>query len=157
MPGIGETAEGAALASLILVSATIVAAVAYYSAKRGFRIVLKRSALTIIGLVITYASVHYFQMARWRAGIAEEQCKKSTAPDGRYVVRVCSAGDAKVLRLWSADESTLLAERTFPRSSEPVPVWWEANRVLFDDQDPDVMGTIKLPPTLKDRLLAYLP
>ncbi|MDR5740305.1 MULTISPECIES: hypothetical protein [unclassified Caballeronia] len=160
MQGIGNYAVTRAIVALIFIAATIVIAVAYYSVKHGLRETVKRTLLAILLLVVATIVINYSLEARTRARIVTAKCAKSVSPTSRYVARTCYSGGRVVLRVLTADESSLLAERTFwSYGDDPARLYWEDGRLKYGDGDENGVhfSSITLPPNLKDRLLAHLP
>ena len=157
MLGMVAIVEAALLFWAVMFATGVTILIAVGSWKSGLRSVLKRSLSAVFVFVLMGAGLYHWRFIDARSGITDADCDKEAAPNRQYVAQVCYAGKANVLRLWSADGTTLLAERTFERSGDPVPLWWKSDRLEFDSHDQDEIGTIKLPPTLKDRLLARLP
>lgn len=159
MQGIANHAESAAIVSLMLLAITIVATVAYYSARHGRKTLLRRSLFAILTLLVISMAVSYLLAAQMRARISTSKCARSVSPDSQYVARTCYSGDRTVLRVLTKDESSLLAERTFAdHGDDPVKIFWQQDRLEYDDGNDGVhLSAINLPPTLLDRALANLP
>ena len=86
-----------------------------------------------------------------------ERCDRMASPDDQYMARVCYLGRQNVVQLLTKDETHLLAERTFSSYGELVSLFWKDGELQYDDGDTMHLATIRLPPTLYDRLLARLP
>jgi len=94
------------------------------------------------------------------------ECERSTSPDGKYIAERCllesvpGGGNSKYVgRLFDAKNGELLAELTL-RTPIPELLWgdYEGESVLFSRGDAlDNDGSIRIPPSKWDRLLAVRP
>lgn len=108
-------------------------------------------ALSIIVLLLDYSLDVSKRLSR------EPACKWNIVPNPEnlpYVARWCKlTKDTALLQLYAPGEKTLLAERMFIELDAPL-LWWTPDKLGYDVQ----MGhSIKLPPTLIDRVRARLP
>ncbi|CAG9167704.1 hypothetical protein LMG23992_00885 [Cupriavidus laharis] len=117
------------------------------------------AAATRCGLALgaMWTAIVYGSGALERAGA--HNCRRLPTPDAsaRYEAEYCYLSQHKVLvRVYSVRRNVLLAERTFANSG-PVGLRWDRGVLVFDPGAIDGKGTLILPPTLRDRLLARLP
>jgi hypothetical protein len=114
---------------------------------------------TIVSAFATFALVFagsYWKDARLRASITPADCDTAQSANGRFIAQTCYVGDKVILRLDELGNRHPLAERTYPRySDDPIRIYWKTAALLYEDGDD--IGTIGLPPSTLDRLLARLP
>ncbi|MDR5740533.1 MULTISPECIES: hypothetical protein [unclassified Caballeronia] len=158
MEGIANAAEAGLLSWSLAFAAGVTILVAAGSWRSGLRSMLMRGVLTALIFALIGTGLYQWRLAEIRSAIAASDCNKFSAPDRQYVLELCYAGDMNVIRLWSADQSSLLAERTFPDlTHEPMRTYWGKGKLEYESDNRYELEVIKLPPTLKDRLLARLP
>jgi len=98
----------------------------------------------------------YMNASRARLEATANACRAETSPDGKYTLNTCYAHKKVVLRLYARPGSTLLAERTCSNDVNVSPeVFWEPDEVGYLGCSDFV--TMKLPPSLLDKLLSTLP
>lgn len=118
---------------------------------------------TIVGVCVVAAFVSawsYWDGARLRSIVKPTDCDDAQSADGRYTARGCYLGSHTVLRLYEQPSQQLLAERTYRSyTDDAARLYWERDALRYErgDESGADLGTIHLPPSLYDRLLARLP
>ncbi len=151
----------AAVALLLLGLAAFRAVYYVMATPDGRRARARRMALVGAGRLLTlggiWTAIAYGHGATERAGA--HNCRRLPAVDAaaRYAAEYCYLGRERVLlRIYGPERDRLLARRTFT-SAGPVRLSWDGQAVVFDPAAPGKKGRLALPPTLGDRLLAWLP
>ncbi|PCE27431.1 hypothetical protein BWP39_02725 [Paraburkholderia acidicola] len=120
------------------------------------KVSVRRTIVGICALAALASAWTYWEGARLRALVKPTDCDNAQSADGRYTARVCYLGSRIVLRLYERQSQQLLAERTYGSSADdPVRLYWKPDELRYEDGAD--LGTIHLPPSLYDRLLAKLP
>ncbi|AOI58771.1 hypothetical protein [Burkholderia diffusa] len=127
-----------------------------YSLRRMIYVSIRRIAVTLATLIVLGIAWRYWHDARLRAACGLQDQMTEYSPDGRYVAKYCYFRDTIILRLYGNDNTRLLAERTYRDTSGVlVGVTWTQNALTYPEGDN--LETIKLPPSVYDRMLTLLP
>jgi hypothetical protein len=167
-------AEGAGIAMLSVVAALIMVCIGMISmawalrfivsrrdgrsqrAQQMIKVLLKRIVVGVAAAAVLVFAWSYWDRARLRSLVRPSDCDTVQSADGRYRVRSCYLGSKIILRLYEGGSQRLIAERTYSDySHDPVRLYWEEGALQYEDGDE--LGTIALPPSMYDRLLAKLP
>jgi hypothetical protein len=117
----------------------------------------------IVGVCVVAAFVSvwsYWDGARLRSIVKPIDCDDAQSADGRYTACVCYLGSQIFLRLYKQPSQQLLAERTYRSyTDDAARLYWERDAPRYEggDESGADLGTIRLPSSLYDRLLAKLP
>ena len=111
----------------------------------------------ILALLGIWTAIVYASGAWERAGAHNCRRVPASGAAAHYAAEYCYLREDKVLlRLYSRGRGALLAERTYA-STGPVRLSWDGDMLVYDPGATDGKGHLKLPPTLRDRMLARLP
>ncbi|MFM0015534.1 hypothetical protein PQR46_30510 [Paraburkholderia sediminicola] len=167
-------AEGAGIAMLIAVAALIMVCIAMISmvralcfilssrdgrsqrAQQMIKVLLKRTVVGAATAAVLVFAWSNWDRARLRSLVRPTDCDSVQSADGRYTARSCYLGSKIILRLYEGGSQRLITERKYSDySHDPVRLYWEEGALRYEDGDE--LGTIILPPSIYDRLLAKLP
>jgi hypothetical protein len=125
-------------------------------AKQTARVSIRRIIFTVVLLATSGYAWNYWKSAHLRSFCEPKDRNSEYSADGHYLARYCYFKDTIVLRLYDKDGTQLLAERTYrDPSGVPVELYWKKGALLYPEEHD--LGTIRLPPSLYDRILAKLP
>jgi hypothetical protein len=114
---------------------------------------------TIVSAAALFAipfAASYWRDARLRASLTPVDCDVAHSENGRFIAQTCYIGGRIILRVFEQGNNQPLAQRTYQRrSDDPIRLYWKPTGLLYEDGDD--LGTIHLPPSPLDRLLARLP
>jgi len=111
----------------------------------------------LLVLVCLWTAIVYASGAWERAGA--HNCRRVPSGDvlARYAAEYCYLSQDRILlRVYSTHSNAILARRTYSGAA-PARLRWERDVLVYDPAAPEGRGHVKLPPTLRDRLLARLP
>ncbi|WP_050810637.1 hypothetical protein [Burkholderia ambifaria] len=163
--GIGTLALLLASISIVIASIAMVRALRFIRsgddgrtqrACRMFFVSIRRITVTFAALIVLGVAWRYWHEARLRAACGPRDQVTEYSPDGRYLAKYCYFRDTIILRLYDSDNTRLIAERTYHDASGVlVSLTWIPDALIYPEGDN--LETIKLPPSLYDRILTQLP
>lgn len=121
------------------------------------RIVLRVWAMSIAAAIGAIVVIRYGVDVHQRLHAGNCLRETSAKEVGEYVAEIClpPARGMALLRLYSKPSGTLLAERLYEHSDPHL--IWTREELIYDTGASDGKGTVGLPPTWWDRLLAFVP
>ncbi|WP_211461390.1 hypothetical protein [Collimonas silvisoli] len=162
--GVGETLlfiSGIGVVLLILFISLVVSFYKIFSKKedkkeRAKKIAIKSMKRIFFSVIIGFFC-NYFYGAYLRSKAYDCTLEESIS----YIAELCRAGtnieqDRMRLRIYSAREKILLAERTFLTSDTPRKLIWNREWLIYNSDDQN-NSIVTLPPAWRDRLLAKFP
>jgi hypothetical protein len=155
--GLTPIVEGGGYFVFMVFCILCVVLVGFGSIRSGVKVASLRITFVIGALMLCATGWVYYQRVTARAMVQEADCDNTPSPDGNYSAQVCYKMGRVILRVSDPRKHVLLAERTFSNIDVPVRLYWESDRLQFENGDPMELGQIALPPSLKDRILARLP
>ena len=120
---------------------------------------MRRAAEFCILIFLGLAFFFYIGDASRRSRAGAWKTELSVGDAGRYLAKYADLSqDDVLLRIYDNKSGEILAERTF-NAAVPVSLIWAGKEVSYttNDQSWFYDGSIRLPPTWMDRVLAHLP
>lgn len=120
------------------------------------KVSIRRTIVGVACLTVLVVGWRYREDAQWRASVRPSDCEHEESADARYTARYCYVASRIILSVYAQDSRQLLLEKTYKNDShDPVRLYWEGDTLRYEDGDD--LGTIHLPPTRFERLMAKLP
>ncbi|MCZ2496546.1 hypothetical protein GN316_07235 [Xylophilus sp. Kf1] len=116
-------------------------------------------AISIGILVLLFHLLIYWYELGLRSRAQNSAISISTEDQGKYTAKYHYMGERLVyLKLYKTATGELLATRTYD-NGDRVRLYWFNDHLIYSPSDTSYFydGSIRLPPTLIDKLLTYLP